>query len=68
MSKSGVSIYLAYVLRHNPGDLSLEMDKHGWVPVDMLIQGVNEKGKYYLTREMLDDADIDVMKTTMRNM
>lgn len=55
MSKSGVSIYLSYVLRHNPGDLSLEMDKHGWVPVDMLIQGVNEKGKYYLTREMLDE-------------
>lgn len=55
MSKSSISIYLSYVLRHNPGDLSLEMDKHGWVSVDMLIRGVNEKGKYYLTREMLDE-------------
>lgn len=53
MSKSGISIYLSYVLRHNPGDLSLEMDRHGWVSVDGLIQGVNDRGKYHLTREML---------------
>lgn len=53
MSKSGISIYLSYVLRHNPGDLSIEMDKHGWVSVDKLIQGVNDKGKYHLTRDML---------------
>lgn len=57
MSKSSISIYLAYVLRHNPGELSLEMhmDNHGWVPVDLLIQAVNRKGKYHLTREMLNE-------------
>lgn len=53
MSKNSVSIYLSYVLRHNPGDLSLEMDRHGWVSVDMLIQGVNSKGRYHLTRDIL---------------
>lgn len=53
MSKSGISIYLSYLLRHNPDELSLSMDRHGWVPVDELIDRINERGKYYLSVDLL---------------
>lgn len=46
--KDGVSIYMCYVLRHHPEDIHLDMDKHGWVSVQQLIDGINNKGKYYM--------------------
>ena len=41
----GVSIYLSYLLRHKPEDIGLNMDIHGWVNVEELINGINGKGK-----------------------
>ena len=32
-----LSKLLSYLLRHNPGALSLEMDAKGWVPIDQII-------------------------------
>ena len=46
--KSGISIYMSFVLRHCPQDINLDMDKHGWVSVHQLIDGINNKGKYYM--------------------
>ena len=44
--KSGISIYMSFVLRHCPQDINLDMDKHGWVDVEQLITGINNKGRY----------------------
>jgi len=55
MAKKGVSIYISYLLRHNPGDVGLEMDNHGWVLTDALIDGINKKGKYKISRELLEE-------------
>lgn len=48
-----LSIYLSYLLRHHPEELGLEMDVHGWVPVEQLIAKINECGKYKIDFELL---------------
>ena len=53
--EKGVSVYISYLLRHKPGDIGLEMDLHGWVRVDMLIDGINKQGRYTLDREQLEE-------------
>lgn len=55
MSKqTKLSIYISRVLRHQPELLNLEMDQNGWVDVQSLIHGINEKSRYHVTREDLD--------------
>ena len=49
-----VSIYISYLLRHHPEDISLDMDKNGWVSVEQLIRGINDSGKYKITLEQLE--------------
>lgn len=51
--KSGISIYMSFVLRHCPQDINLDMDKHGWVDVEQLITGINNKGNYHIDLELL---------------
>ena len=53
--KSNLSVYLSYLLRHNPQDIGLSMDNHGWVSVDQLIQEINNGKKYTLNRELLKE-------------
>lgn len=48
-----LSVYLARLLRHDPGALGLEMDIHGWVSVAELIEKVNAAGKYRLDEATL---------------
>ena len=55
MAKKNISVYLSFLLRHRPETIHLAMDKHGWVSVEDLIQGVNEAGKYQLDVEKLED-------------
>lgn len=55
MSNTKLSVYLSYLLRHAPEAAKLDMDKHGWVSVDQLIEGVNEYSKYRLNRELLEE-------------
>lgn len=55
MGKNNLSMYISYLLRHNPDDAGLHMDVHGWVDVQELIDGVNAKGKYRLSRQTLDE-------------
>ena len=49
-----LSVYLSYLLRHHPEDAGLDMDTHGWVSVDDLIEGVNGREKYTLDRNRLE--------------
>ena len=53
--KDQVSIYISYLLRHHPEDINLDMDKHGWVSVEQLINGINHSGKYEITVKQLEE-------------
>lgn len=37
--------FLAYVLRHDPHCIGVEMDEHGWVDVDELVAAANKTGR-----------------------
>ena len=37
---------LSYALRHAPWEYELELDNHGFVPVQQLIDAINENGRY----------------------
>ena len=50
-----ISIYISFLLRHKPEQIGLEMDRHGWVFVDALIRGINEKSEYTIDREQLEE-------------
>ena len=54
-SGRNVSVYISFLLRHKPEDIGLEMDRHGWVSVEALIDGINKKGKYSLDRTRLEE-------------
>ncbi len=47
------SKFLSLVLRHKPQTIGIELDKNGWVSVDILIKKINEFGKP-LTLENLE--------------
>lgn len=49
-----LSIYLSYLLRHRPEQIGLDMDVRGWVPVEQLIEKVNNAKKYQI--------DLDILK------
>lgn len=55
MAKNHISVYISYLLRHNPEEAGLAMDSHGWVLVDDLIAGVNRSGKHRLDRAALEE-------------
>lgn len=54
MAGTKLGIHLSYLLRHNPGALELDMDRHGWVDIDQLINRINGAGKYRLDRPLLE--------------
>ncbi|MGN0804163.1 MAG: RNA 2'-phosphotransferase [Candidatus Coproplasma sp.] len=41
-----LSKFLAYVLRHNPSAIGIELDGHGWADVGELIDGINKTGRF----------------------
>lgn len=53
MAKDHLSIYISYLLRHHPEDAGLEMDRHGWVDTNSLIDGINGSGKYTIDLKQL---------------
>lgn len=53
-NKEKLSIYISYLLRHHPEEVGLEMDKRGWVSVEQLITGINERGQYHIDMELLE--------------
>jgi len=51
MSKE--SKFLAFVLRHDPSSIGLELGPGGWVPVDALLKGMRRAG-HPLSRDALE--------------
>lgn len=49
-----VSKLLAYVLRHNPGELGLELTPDGWVPADLLLERLAQRRGVRLTMAELE--------------
>lgn len=54
MSQAKLSIYLCRLLRHAPEDAGLDMDVHGWVSTQQLIDNVNKAGRHRLTMPQLE--------------
>jgi len=52
--KNKLSIYISFLLRHNPQAVGLEMDRHGWVSTEALIAGINTERKYRISMELLE--------------
>lgn len=50
-----LSVYLSFLLRHQPESLGLNMDKHGYVEVGELISAINNRSRYSITKEILDE-------------
>ena len=40
MKKKKISKFLSYILRHNPGSFGLDLDSHGWLNVDELLNAM----------------------------
>jgi putative RNA 2'-phosphotransferase len=54
MNLNDLSKYLCLLLRHQPDKAELEMDCHGWVSVEQLINGVNRFSSYKLDIALLE--------------
>ncbi|MDX1585090.1 MAG: RNA 2'-phosphotransferase [Balneolaceae bacterium] len=50
-----ISKFLSFVLRHHPESIGLELDEHGWAPIDSLIEKAGQEGKS-LTRAKLQEV------------
>jgi putative RNA 2'-phosphotransferase len=48
-----LSKLLSNILRHNPGEAGIELDKEGWAPVDQLLNYMINKG---------EDINLDLLK------
>lgn len=55
MSRHAQSVYISYLLRHQPEAIGLAMDGHGWVSVAELIEKINAAGRYHITQQTLDE-------------
>jgi putative RNA 2'-phosphotransferase len=55
MSKTEVSKLLAYVLRHNPADIGIELDVEGWTDVDILLSQLFKLKGVQISRFALEE-------------
>ena len=55
VSMTKLSVYISYLLRHQPEAVGLVMDIHGWVSVAELIEKINRAGRYHITESILDE-------------
>jgi len=53
VSMTKLSVYISYLLRHQPESICLAMDTHGWVSVAELIEKINKAGRYRITESIL---------------
>ena len=52
---TGTSKFLSYVLRHRPDSIGIELDKTGWVAVDVLLAGIAGHGDP-VARDLLEEV------------
>lgn len=45
--------YLCYLLRHHPEDAKLDMDIHGYVNIEQLIDHINQYSQYHIDKAFL---------------
>lgn len=55
MTKTAISKLLAYVLRHNPADIGIELDVQGWTDVDLLLSQLYKRKGVWLSRLDLEE-------------
>lgn len=60
-----LSKYLSYLLRHEPGDLGLDMDRHGWVRISQLVEKARKEGRN-LNRENIREVMEESEKNRFR--
>lgn len=48
-----LSVYISYILRHNPSDIGLELMDFGYLNTEEMIKAINNKGEYSLDLETL---------------
>jgi len=53
VSMTKLSVYISYLLRHQPESIGIAMDTHGWVSVAELIEKINAAGRYRITESIL---------------
>lgn len=53
--RTAASKFLAFVLRHRPGVIGIELDPQGWVEIDVLLRACAVHGRR-ITRPMLDEV------------
>lgn len=49
-----LSRYISFILRHRPDTIGLSLDKHGYIDVQDLINGIKENNDFYI--------DLDILK------
>lgn len=49
-----LSQFLSLILRHKPQVIGLSLDESGYIPVDDLIQAINQQGNDTITKDILD--------------
>ena len=49
-----ISKFIAYILRHSPSAVGIELDKHGWADINALIDGVCKTGRF-LDKPILEE-------------
>lgn len=51
-----LSIFISLILRHKPEVIGIEVDSHGWVDVNELINRINrsERNNWHITHQILD--------------
>ena len=49
-----LSRYISFILRHRPDAIGLSLDKHGYIDVQNLINGIKENSDFYI--------DLDILK------
>lgn len=50
-----LSIFISLILRHKPDVVGLCLSNEGWLNVNDLIEAINNKSEYRITREILDE-------------
>ncbi|MCH5259215.1 MAG: RNA 2'-phosphotransferase [Lachnospiraceae bacterium] len=56
-----ISKFIAYILRHNPSAVGIELDEHGWADVSALIDGVCKTGRF-VDMQMLEEIVVSDKK------
>ena len=54
-----LSKYLCLLLRHQLENTKLDMDEHGWVSVEQIIDEVNKNSSYELNRVLLKNVVVE---------